>query len=197
MNKPVFYDQKGWNVYFRSFFIHDKLLQYHQLRNWHTLTSSREDIFCSIKHDAACRNDCGKVGIRQCGKMVTLFFNIWPLMYHFEKLPINIKKLPKFCLKLNKPSTIWQRFINFCQSGEISPYLVTLASNNPNPIIGNLNLLFTHSMLSGTFGKKDQELQTGPLKRRQQFRWTIYHSSKLQVIEDQTPDLSNIGKINF
>ena len=52
-------------------------------------------------------------------------------------------------------------------------------------------------MLSGTFGKKDQELQTGPLKRRQQFRWTIYHSSKLQVIEDQTPDLSNIGKINF
>ena len=32
----------------------------------------------------------------------------------------------KICQTLNIPSTIWQRFIKFCQSGEISPNLVTL-----------------------------------------------------------------------
>ena len=36
----------------------------------------------------------------------------------------------KFCLTLNKPSTIWQRFIKFCQSGEISQNLVTLLGNH-------------------------------------------------------------------
>ena len=32
----------------------------------------------------------------------------------------------KFCLTLNKPSTICQRLIKNCQSGEVSSNLVTL-----------------------------------------------------------------------
>ena len=32
----------------------------------------------------------------------------------------------KFWQTINKPSTNWQRFISFCQSGQISPNLVTL-----------------------------------------------------------------------
>ena len=39
----------------------------------------------------------------------------------------NVAKIgSKFCQTLNNPSTIWQRFIKFCQRGEISPNLVTL-----------------------------------------------------------------------
>ena len=37
------------------------------------------------------------------------------------------KESSKFCQTLNKPSTIWQRFKTFCQSGKISPNLVTLS----------------------------------------------------------------------
>ena len=55
----------------------------------------------------------------------------------FQYLAIyNIKKLPKTykicqnsfkcCQTLNKPLTICQRFLKFCQSGKISPNLVTL-----------------------------------------------------------------------
>ena len=45
-----------------------------------------------------------------------------PNYTHFAKVG------SKFCQTLNKPSTIWQRFIKFCRSGEISPILVTLVS---------------------------------------------------------------------
>ena len=58
--------------------------------------------------------------------------SVWPYALFFQNSVIfNIEKLPKlytFCQTLNKPSTIWQRFIKFCRSGEISPILITLVS---------------------------------------------------------------------
>ena len=65
----------------------------------------------------------------------------WPNGYiSFQYLAIyNVKKLPKhqkmpkevqiFVKTLNKPSTICQRFLQFCQSGEILPNLVTLQAD--------------------------------------------------------------------
>ena len=64
----------------------------------------------------------------QRDQMVRLFFNIWP----FATLKISPKchKFAEvgsvFCQIGNKLSKICQRLVNFCQSGKISPNLITL-----------------------------------------------------------------------
>ena len=65
----------------------------------------------------------------QCDKMVRLFFSIWlfatmqisPLMSQICQSRLSI------CQKRNKLSKNCQRLVNFCQSGKISPNLVTLS----------------------------------------------------------------------
>ena len=64
----------------------------------------------------------------QCDQMDRLFFNFWWFTTmkacHFDEMFAKVGL--KFCQILNKPSKDSQKVLNFCQSGEISPNLVTL-----------------------------------------------------------------------
>ena len=60
-------------------------------------------------------------GIGTCDQMVKLFFNIW-LFATTKTNPV----MKQICQIRNKPSKNCQRLVKFCQSGEISPNLVTL-----------------------------------------------------------------------
>ena len=64
-------------------------------------------------------------GIGTCDQMVKLFFNIW-LFATTKTNPV----MKQICQIRNKPSKNCQRLVKFCQSGEISPNLVTL-DNDP------------------------------------------------------------------
>ena len=59
----------------------------------------------------------------QCDQLVRLFFNIWP--FAIMKIGPIMSQISQSQLR-NKLSKICQRLVNFCQSGEISPNLVTL-----------------------------------------------------------------------
>ena len=50
----------------------------------------------------------------------------------------------RFCRTLNRPSIICQRFIKFCQSGGITPNLVTLRRNQKKREKAHLLLLLLH-----------------------------------------------------
>ena len=56
------------------------------------------------------------------------FFNFWPFttmkVCHFDEMFVEVGRL-QFCQILNKPSKDCQKVLKFCQSGEISPNLVT------------------------------------------------------------------------
>ena len=63
---------------------------------------------------------------------VTRLFLIFGHLQHWkvvQKQNNFAKVCPKFCQTLNNPSPTWRRFISFCQSGEISPNLITLILN--------------------------------------------------------------------
>ena len=68
----------------------------------------------------------------QCDQMVRLFFKIWPLAT-IKISPIMYQifqsRLKRLCQIQNKLSEICQRIVKFCQSGEISPNLVTLVES--------------------------------------------------------------------
>ena len=90
--------------------------------------------------------------------MVRLFFNIWSFTTgkSWPKHDIFAKVGPKFCQSLNNPLTIWQIFINFCQSGEMSPNLVTLILSQVQPyILCRLVLAQTHWSLKMPMNKNN------------------------------------------
>ena len=59
------------------------------------------------------------------------FFNFWPFttmkVCHFDEMFVEVGRL-QFCQILNKPSKDCQKVLKFCQSGEISPNLVTVVA---------------------------------------------------------------------
>ena len=71
------------------------------------------------------------ISSEQCDQMVRLFLNIWPFAtmktrqrcYKFAKVG------SAFCQIRNELSKVCQRLVNFCQSGENSPNLVTLQAS--------------------------------------------------------------------
>ena len=67
---------------------------------------------------------------QQCDQMARLFCNIWPItaLKSCPKYQKIAKVGSKFCQTLDKLSTVRQRLIKICQSGEILPILITLAA---------------------------------------------------------------------
>ena len=73
-----------------------------------------------------------------------------------QNIDIFAKVGSKFCQSLNNPLTIWQIFINFCQSGEMSPNLVTLILSQVQPyILCRLVLAQTHWSLKMPMNKNN------------------------------------------
>ena len=68
----------------------------------------------------------------QCDQMTKLFFQYLAIFMAMKMRPKNTncaKVSWKLCPKPNKPEIYCQRFLNLCQSGGISPNLVTLNIN--------------------------------------------------------------------
>ena len=101
-------------------------------RNVQTSASScLFSLFCKktyYKRNNSLKQD---LNLEQCGQMVRLLLNIWP----FATMKIG-PILSQICLSRfsilpnNEKSKICQRLVIFCQSGEISPNLVTLTDND-------------------------------------------------------------------
>ena len=71
----------------------------------------------------------------ECYQMVRLFFSIWP----FATMKIS-PIMSRICQIRNKLSKICQILVNFCQSGEILPTLVTLVYQRTPTLLGEVSL---------------------------------------------------------
>ena len=127
---------------------------------------SNDHLRVALVFDKKCWNELQRGG-EQRDQMARLFFNI--LSFKTGKVAQKHNNFAKVGSKLgqiiNEHSTIWQRFIKFCQSGEISPNLVTLVNNNfddifqpPQPLFncdtncgdGNLEFLVSINLFNLT-----------------------------------------------